>query len=67
MLSQSLTRAAPTMRTIIQRRQFSIVQQARAAIKNFEPLPFQGLPTTTTSQAADWKPQFVKLGRTASW
>ncbi|TVY73212.1 hypothetical protein LSUE1_G007594 [Lachnellula suecica] len=53
----------PLFRTIIQRRTMSIGARARAAVRGFEPHPFERYPLQQKSAKADWGRQFSRLGR----
>ncbi|KAK4463361.1 hypothetical protein QBC42DRAFT_265761 [Cladorrhinum samala] len=45
------------------RRQFSIVSSLRQFARSFEHAPFERLPTTTSSAAADWGRQVQRIGK----
>ncbi|KAK3995151.1 hypothetical protein QBC44DRAFT_321331 [Cladorrhinum sp. PSN332] len=46
-----------------QKRQFSLVQSLRQFARSFEHQPFERLPTTSQSAAADWGRQFTRIGK----
>lgn len=52
----------PLVRTMLQRRAMSIGARARAAVRNFEPHPFERYSTTEKAQKADWAKQVRRVG-----
>ncbi|TVY41791.1 hypothetical protein LOCC1_G005672 [Lachnellula occidentalis] len=52
----------PLIRTMLQRRTMSIAARARAAVRNFEPHPFERYSTTQAPQKGDWAKQFRAIG-----
>jgi len=55
----------PLIRTLVQRRAMSIGARARAAVRNFEPHPFERYPVTQKSAKGDWGKQVRRLGDSA--
>ncbi|EOO02612.1 hypothetical protein UCRPA7_1885 [Phaeoacremonium minimum UCRPA7] len=47
------------------RRQFSVMRSMRNFARSFEAHPFERMPVTSNSQAADWGKQFKRVGSQA--
>ncbi|KAM7191866.1 hypothetical protein V8F20_009117 [Naviculisporaceae sp. PSN 640] len=62
---RSAAAAATTSSRMVTRRNFSIIQNLRSFARSLESHPFERLPVSSQSAAADWGRQLKRTGRQA--